>query len=449
MPGAPLTGAGRGEWRTSAGFILAAAGSAIGLGNIWRFPFLAGQNGGSAFLIVYTAIVFTIGISLMLAELAIGRAAARNPVGAFAKLKGGAWPVVGFLGVLAGFVILSYYSVVGGWTIAYAVRAAGGALATTDPAALGSIFTHLIGDPVEPLAWHLVFMALTIGIVVGGVNAGIERWNRILLPALFVILIVLVVRAVTLDGAGRGLAFYLKPDFDRIGIGTIRDALAQAFFSLSLGMGTMITYGSYLARRENLLRAAGSVTGLDFLVAFCGGLIVLPAVFAFGYDPGAGPGLTFITLPAVFAHMPAGELFAVLFFALLGIAALTSAISMLEVVVAYFVDEWRMTRRTASLVCGAVIFVLGIPASLSFGALAGVTIGGKTMFDAMDYLASNLLLPLVSIGVALFVGWVMGDRAVEELTNRGTIGFPAARAWRLACRFVGPAAIAWVLLSGL
>jgi len=313
---------------------MAATGSAVGLGNIWKFPYMAGENGGAAFLIIYLALVFTIGLSVMLCEFVIGRAAERNPVGAYAMLKGGHWKMAGYIGIGAGFIILSFYSVVAGWAIAYIFKSVSGLLATADPAALGALFKNFTADPWEPILYHGIFMALTILVIIGGVNGGIERTCRILLPLLFVLLLVLAVRALTLPGAMAGLKFYLAPDFSKVTGTTFNGALSQAFFSLSLGMGAMITYGSYLTRSINLVKATMLITLCDTAVAFLAGLVILPAVFAFSFDPSAGPGLVFITLPAIFAKMPLGVVFAVLFFVLLTIAALTSAVSLLEVVVA-------------------------------------------------------------------------------------------------------------------
>lgn len=439
----------RGSWTSRVGFVLAAAGSAVGLGNIWRFPYMVGQNGGFAFLIVYLAIVFTFGLSVMLAEIVIGKAAQRNPVGAFARLGGGLWPLVGFMGVAAGFIILSYYSVVAGWTIAYIFKSPAGLLTHTDPKELGEIFGKFISDPVQPLIYHAVFMGLTMLVVLGGIEKGIERWCKVLMPALFGILIVLIVRSMTLEGAFEGVKFYLRPDFSKINAKVFLSALGQAFFSLSLGMGAMITYGSYLSKEENAISSAAWVTSLDTAVAFLGGLVVMPAVFAFGFDPAAGPGLTFVTLPAVFAKMPLGVLWAVLFFVLLFFAALTSSISLLEVVVAYFVDEMGMSRARATWIFGLIIFLLGIPSSLSLGIWGDFKIMGKGFFDFMDYLASNILLPLGGIFIALFVGWFFWDRAVREATSEGRYPFSWQPLWNVMCKVVAPVGIAWILISNL
>ncbi|AUG54113.1 sodium-dependent transporter [Thalassospira marina] len=439
----------REHWGSRLGFILAAAGSAVGLGNIWKFPYMAGVNGGGAFLLIYLALVFTIGLSVMLAEMVIGRMAEKNAIGAFKKLKGGAWPLVGLCGVAAAFMILSFYSVVAGWTIAYMVKAVTGDISSSDPAVLGAAFGGFISGNVSPLVYHAIFMALTVFVVLSGIGSGIERASKILMPALFVLLLILIIRAVTLPGAGEGLAFLLQPDFSKVSWSTVSDALSQAFFSLSLGMGAMITYGSYLSKKENIAGAAGWVTLLDTAVAVLAGLLVLPAVFAFGFDPAAGPGLTFITLPAVFAQMPFGEFFAFLFFLLLAIAALTSSVSILEVVVAYFVDDRGISRKVASVVMGAIIFVLGIPSSLSMGIMADTKFFGMTFFDLMDFLSSKLLLPIGGLFISLFVGWVVWGAAKADIAaHNGQI--PVwINAWGILVKFIAPAAIAFILIQGL
>ncbi len=439
----------RGQFSTKLGFVLAAAGSAIGLGNIWKFPYLVGQNGGGVFLIIYLGFILTIGVSVMLAELAIGRTGEKNPVGAFAHLKGGPWVAVGFMGVFTGFVILSFYSVVGGWTIAYAVKTATGLLALADAKALGEAFGAFVADPLEPIVYHGLFMAMTISVVARGIGTGIERACRVLMPALFVLLVVLCIRSVTLPGAGAGIAFFLDPDFSKVNPGMVIAALGHAFFSLSLGMGAMITYGSYISRQTNLPVAALWVTSLDTLIAVMAGFLILPAVFAFGFDPGAGPGLTFITLPAVFSQMPWGGFFGTLFFVLLAVAALTSAMSLLEVVVAYLVDERRVSRPKAAMGAGVAIFLLGIPSSLSLGMWSDFTVAGKGFFDAMDYIASNVLMPTGGIFISLFVGWVVFPKIMDAENGGIGHGFRWAKVWRAVCQYVAPAAIAWILVSGL
>jgi len=439
----------RDTWGSRAGFVLAAAGSAVGLGNIWKFPYLAGENGGGAFLIVYLGLVLTLGLSVMLAEVAIGRAAQRAPVGAYRALTGPRWALAGWMGVAAGFLILSFYSVVGGWTLAYVVRTASGAFAGQDAAALEGAFGAFIGDPGPAVGWHAAFMLLTALVVWRGVAGGIERAARVLMPLLFLLLIGLIGWSLTLPGAFAGAAFVLAPDFGRIDGGVVSDAMAQAFFSLSLGMGTMITYGSYLNKRENLPRAAVSVVVLDTVVAILAGLLIMPAVFAFGFDPGAGPGLTFITLPAVFAEMPGGTVFGMAFFVLLAIAALTSAVSLLEVPVSHLVDNTGLGRPAAVAVVATIIFALGVPSALSVGGAADISLLGMTFFDAVDWLTSKIMLPIGGIVACLVVGWVAWPRVYGEATNDGAVAFRLAVVWRWLCAVVAPAAVAWILIAGL
>ena len=441
-------GADREQWGSRFGFIMAAAGSAVGLGNIWRFPYITGMNGGGAFVLIYLAIVFIIGFSVMLAEMGIGRAAGLNAVGSFKKLGGGAWPLVGWMGVIAGFLILSFYGVVAGWTIAYMIKSFTGLMEAGAAGKAGDLFGAFVSSPAQVVAYQALFMFATIWIVFRGIGEGIEKYCKLMMPALFVILLVLILRAVTLDGAGKGLEFYLKPDFSKVTGGTILAALGQGFFSLSLGMGCMITYGSYLNKKEALPSAAMTVVFLDTMVAFLSGFAIFPAVFAFGMEPAAGPGLTFITLPSVFAKMPMGSVFSFLFFLLLFFAAITSSVSLLEVCVAYFKDELGWSRAKASWVLGLVIFALGVPSALSLGGHFP-KIAGKDFLDAVDFLSSNVLLPLGGIFISLFAGWVWLDGARKEVTNQGSHPFPVETAWIWVCRVVAPLAIAWIFVKGL
>ncbi len=439
----------RGGFATRVGFILAASGSAIGLGNIWKFPYVTGANGGGAFLILYLGIVFTIGLSVMMAEMAIGRAAERNPVGAFRRLKGGPWVAVGIMGVVTGFVLLSFYSVVGGWTIAYALKALAGQLSVSGADALGGVFGGFISSTAEPLVYHAVFMVLTAVVVGAGVGGGIERAGKVLMPLLLLLLLMLIFQVLSLDGAMAGLAFFFTPDFSKVTWETLVAAMGQAFFSLSLGMGAILTYGSYLSRRVFLPGAAVSVTALDTTIALLAGVLIFPAVFAFGVDPAAGPGLTFITLPAVFGQMPGGDWLAAAFFVLLAVAALTSAVSLLEVVVAYFVDEHKARRARATAGAAAAIFVLGLPSSLAFGVLSGATVLDRNFFDWMDYLVSNLMLPAGGVLIAIFAAWVVWPRVIEEASGWERASFPLAGVWRLVLGVAAPLAITWVLINGL
>ena len=437
----------RENWGSRFGFIMAAAGSAVGLGNIWRFPYMTGTNGGAAFLLIYLGIIIAFGLSLAMAEMVLGRAAQRSAVGAFRTMGGRRWAVAGYMGIVTGFVILSFYIVVAGWTLAYIVMMARGALGAGQN--YGDLFGAFVSSPVEPIAYAGLFMLVTALVVASGIGAGIERWNKVLMPALFALLLILVVRSLTLPGAAKGVEYYLVPDFSEVTAGTFRSAIAQAFFSLSIGMGTMLTYGSYLGKHERLPSAALTVVLIDTTVAVLAGLMILPAVFAYGLNPGEGPGLTFVTLPAVFAAMPFGALFGVLFFTLLAIAALTSAISLLEPMIAYFVDERGVSRARAVWIMSAICFALGIPASLSFGAMAGVKFFGFNWFDLMDFLANTIMLPVGGLLLAIFIGWFWSKPALAALSNQGTLRQPWAPVWVFVLRFVAPVGIVWILLSGL
>ncbi len=440
----------RDQWSSKIGFILAAAGSAVGLGNLWKFPYTAGMNGGGAFVIVYFAILLLVGFTLMMAELVVGRHTQLNAVGAYRKIRKN-WAFVGGLGVLASFIILSYYSVVGGWVVNYIVKALTGAFNTADIEALGGMFTGLISSPVEPLIYHGIFMLMTLGIVIGGISGGIEKYSKILMPALFVMMFAIMLRSVTLPGASEGIKFLLAPDFSKIDGGVILAALGQVFFSLSLGMGCMITYGSYLSKEENIPQSSFIIPLIDTGVALLAGLTILPAVFAFGFDPASGPGLVFVTLPAVFSKMPLGSLFAVIFFVLVLFAALTSSISLLEASVSYVVDDWGWNRKGATFALSAAIFLLGIPASLGMGPLSHIKlIKGKDIFDSMSFVSDNILLPLGGLLLCIFVGWVWGMKnAINEATSNGKHGFALAPIWSFLVKFVAPIAILVVFIQGL
>ena len=441
---------GREQWGSKAGFILAASGSAVGLGNLWKFPYMAGRNGGGAFVLVYFILLFLVGFTLMLGEIVVGRYTQLNAIGAYRKIKK-SWAWVGGLGVLAGFLILSFYSVVGGWVINYLVKSLSGGLRITDPETLGNMFGGMISSPTIPIIYHAIFMILTLLIVFGGIGGGIERASKIMMPALFIMVILLAIRSMTLPGSIEGIRYLLVPRFELINMGVVLDALGQVFFSLSLGMGCMITYGSYLSKDTDLPQSATVIPLIDTGIALLAGLAVLPAVFAFGFEPAQGPGLIFVTLPAVFARMPLGSLFAILFFVLVLFAALTSSISLLEVCVAYVVDEWKWNRGITTILLGTIIFLVGIPASLSMGPWADITIlPEKGFFDTYDFIASNVLLPLGGLLLCLFIGWVWGtDKALDEATNGGRIRFGLAPVWVFLIKFVGPIAIAIVFIRSI
>jgi len=440
----------REQWGSKLGFILAASGSAVGLGNLVKFPAVAGKNGGGAFVLVYFIILFLVGFTLMLAEIVLGRHTKLNAIGAYRKIRKN-WAWVGGLGVLAGFMILSYYSVVGGWIINYLLKSVTGALKTSDPEVISQMFGNLVSGTVEPIAYHGIFMLATMLIVIGGIGGGIEKSSKILMPGLFIMIILIAFRSMTLPGGVEGIKYLLVPDFSKLSIGVVLDALGQVFFSLSLGMGCMITYGSYLGEDTNIPQSATIIPLIDTGVALLAGLAVLPAVFAYNLDPNAGMGIIFNAFPAIFAQLPFGSFFSFIFFLLVLFAALSSSISLLEVCVSYVVDEWKMKRRTAVLVLGFAIFLIGSAASLSFGPWSDFRpIGGKNIFDILDFYSANYLLPLGGLLLCIFVGWVWGtDNAVKEATNNGKVEFTLAPLWIFLIKYVGPVAIAIVFIRSL
>ncbi|HNV93629.1 MAG TPA: sodium-dependent transporter [Methanofastidiosum sp.] len=431
-------------WNSKIGFLLAATGSAMGLGNVWRFPYITGANGGAAFVLIYFIIVFSIGVPVMLAEFAVGRSSKLNAVGAFKKLKGGKWPVVGWIGIIAGFIILSYYSVIAGWTIKYFISSFTGLISPNVNTT--TYFNQFTSNGLQNIFFQAIFILITIYVVYLGVEKGIETWSKILMPILILILLLLVIRGVSLPGAPDGIRFYLNPNFSEVTGRTILAALGQAFFSLSLGMGAMITYGSYIPKEISLSKSAFIVTFLDMLLALLAGFVIFPTAFTFGIEPGAGTGLIFITLPSIFALMPFGQIWSALFFLLLFIAALTSAIGLLEVSVAYVKDERNWSRKKAALALGTTAFIIGVPSALSNGTIS-LNLFGMQFLDAMDYLSSNILLPLGGIFVTLFVGWVIKDTALKEINLEGKFKFE--KSWIWICRTIAPISIFLIFLAGI
>ncbi|WKS97175.1 sodium-dependent transporter [Gallibacterium anatis] len=437
----------RSQWGSRLGFILASAGSAIGLGAVWKFPYVTATQGGGAFLLIYLFICLTLGLILMATEMAIGRATHLGPIGAFRKLGNNKWSIIGIMGVLVAFFILSFYSVVGGWTVAYLVKSIAGNIASsTDPVINGNLFSSFITDPLQPLIYHFIFGFLTLFTVVSGVEKGIERISKYLMPILLILMLVLIGRAVSLPGAIEGIKFFLLPDFGKIDGKTWLEALGLAFFSLSLGIGIMITYGSYVGPEAKLVSSSVWVILLTLLTCVLSGLMVLPAVFAFGFEPGAGPGLTFITMPAVFASMPFGHLLAMLFFALLLVAALTSSISLLEVLVSFLIDEFKLHRLKAGVISFVLFFLLGIGASLSLGAWSEYKIFGYNIFDALDKSTQNLLMPLGEILLTLFVAWWRWDKIRAQICATDTIWTTLLR---LLLGIVIPLIIFVIFLQGI
>jgi len=441
----------RAEFSSKFGVIAAAAGSAVGLGNIWKFPYITGVYGGAAFLFVYLAFIMAIGLPVMLSEFIIGRKSRRNAFGAFKKLAPGSpWKFVGMLGVGAAFMILAFYGVVAGWSIGYIITSVLNGFKSQSPEQLNAMFTGFIESPLKPVFYQVIFMLLTGAIVMVGVKDGIEKNVKIMMPLLVVIILILDVRAVTLHGAGEGLKFLFHPDFSKLTGEGILSALGHAFFSLSLGMGTLITYGSYIDKNNNLLNTAINVTFADTLIAILAGIAIFPAVFAFGIEPSSGPGLVFITLPNVFQQMPGGYIFSILFFLLLALAALTSSISILEVVVAYFHEELKMKRKLATGFATVLITLLGIICSLSMGVFKDYTFGGLNFFDLLDWTSANLLLPLGGLFISLFIGWKFGRKKVKSEIEKGaTIPGIFLSVFMFLVKIIAPIAIAIVFLNGI
>ncbi len=434
----------RGQWSTRFGFILAAAGSAVGLGNIWKFPYITGVYGGGAFVIVYLGCVLAVGLPLMIAELIVGRRARQNPVGAFQKLHrpGSPWQLAGWLGVASGFLILSYYSVVAGWAIAYFFKALNGFSGTA--AEIQGQFGDLVGNTWASVGWHTLFMALTIAIVLGGVREGIERWSKILMPALIVLLIGLAGYGLYgTEGGSRAIAFLFEPDFSKLSAEGVLSALGHAFFTLSLGMGAMITYGSYMDRKANIVRDAVVISFLDTAIALLAGVAIFSLVFSYNLEPSAGPGLIFQTLPVLFADI--GPYIAVPFFVLLSFAALSSSISLLEVVVSYFIDKRGWGRAKATIIMGFLIYLLGI-----LCASASITIAFRGsqqgFFDIFDFISTNYMLPIGGLLTCLFVAWVVRENVKqEEFGSSGGL----YELTMLTLKIITPIAVFIVLLHGL
>jgi len=397
----------REQWGSKLGFVLAASGSAVGIGNIWKYPYMAGQNGGAAFTLVYLACILVVGLSIVIAEFVIGRKTQLSPVGAFETLAPKTnWKWVGFLGVGSAFVILSFYGVVGGWIMKYIFISITGGFneIAGDSDAASSIFNNFIKGTWSPIFFQVIFMTVCIWVIVNGVKGGIEKWSKIMMPLIIILLAMLAVRGMTLPGGMEGISFLFKPRFEDLTASSVVLALGHSFFTLSLGMGTMITYGSYLGRKQNLLNSALWVIALDTAIAMLAGVAIFTTVFALGANPAEGPGLIFVVLPSVFPQLDAGTLWGTLFFFLLFMAALTSAISILEVVTAYFIDQKGWTRKKATIQFGIIITIVGAFCSFSLGGGINITsFLGMPFFDFMDYLSSKYMLPIGGMLTAIFV----------------------------------------------
>jgi NSS family neurotransmitter:Na+ symporter len=452
----------RAQWSGRLGFILAASGSAIGLGNLWKFPYITFENHGGAFVLVYLAAIAVVGVPIMLAEVLLGRRSQKNPVGAFRVLAhdkpgGKWWQAVGFLGVMTGFVILSYYSVVAGWTIRYIVMAVTGKLGALahHPAALQSFFGEFLGNPWQQVFFHCLFMGATVGIVYFGVGSGIERAARFLMPVLVSILVMLVIYSFWTPGFGEAMRFLFRPNFRELTAGGVLEALGHSFFTLSLGMGAMLTYGSYMQKRDSIPRAALTICAMDTLIAIMACIVMFSIIFSFDFEVTKSSTILFTTLPVVFFQLPGGAAVSALFYVLVAFAALTSTISLLEVVASYAIDELGWRRQRATLTMGAAILVFGILSAVSLGGnatLSNINFIGRAstagVFGTLDYLASNWFLPVGGFLIALFTGWVLGRDAAREELEEGTgpLGwmFPL---WRFLIRIAAPLAVGAIIVS--
>lgn len=434
------------------GFMLAAAGSAVGLGNIWKFPYMAGEMGGSAFVLTYLLFMFLIGLPILVLEWLIGRRGQKNPIHtmedvAISEGRSKSWKWVGIIGVLGSFLILSFYSVIGGWATDYIVLAAHGAFKGANGEITGQLFSDFLGNVNSLLIWHTVFMFATAFIVALGVGAGLERGCKVMMPGLGILLLVLVGYAAYVSGPyfGQAFKFLFTPNWSAISGTAVLAALGHAFFSLSLGMGIMMAYGSYLGKDVNLLSTARTVVILDVIVAMLSGMAIFPLVFANGLQPGEGPGLIFVTLPIAFGNMAGGTILGILFFIFLTFAALTSSISLLEPTVELLEEKTHMGRKTATVVSSIIIWALGIACILSFNEWSGVKLFDKNIFDLLDYLTSKIMLPVTGLGTVVFGAWMMNQKRIREELNLNEFWFSV---WTLVSRFIVPVAVILILIYG-
>ncbi len=433
------------------GVILATVGCAVGLGSIWRFPYMVGANGGGTFLLAFIVFTVVLGLPIMITEFFIGRHSQKNAAGAFKTLAPGTrWSLIGYNGVLCAFLILGFYMVVSGWTLEYIWQAVSGGLSGKDTGAFAADFRAFSTGAFRPILWTFVFIAMTHIIIVAGVEKGIERASKIMMPALFLILTILCVRSLTLPAVGEGLAFFFGFDWDKLDSSVILSAMGQTFFSLSIGMGCLITYGSYFGKTTNLQKTAVEVTVINTFVALLAGIMVFPAVFSFGIEPTAGPELVFITLPNIFEQLPFGTLWSFIFYILLALAALTSTISLHEVVTAYVHEECHMSRKKAACLVSLGVVVIASLCSLSFGALKEFTIGGLILFDALDFLTAKIMMPLGGMMICIFVGLRIEKKILrEELTNKGSIAFHFFNTYAFFIKYIAPVGIALIFLHEL
>ncbi|WP_421868127.1 sodium-dependent transporter [Motiliproteus sp.] len=441
-----------GSWASRWTFILAATGSSVGLGNIWKFPYIAGENGGGAFVLMYLVCIALVGIPIMMAEVLLGRRGRQSPVNTLKDMaieigttKRWAW--IGLCGVAAGIMILSFYSVVSGWVIAYVVYAAEGTFTGAGVEQIGKVFNDLLADPQELVLWHTLFMIVVAGTVARGVNKGLEAGIRLLMPMLFALLLLLLVYAITAGDFAAGWDFMFHVDFSALSWNAVLIAMGHAFFTLSLGMGSIMVYGSYMPKKASIGGTVLTVAGLDTLVALIAGLAIFPLVFGNQLDPGAGPGLMLVTLPVAFGNMAGGQIFGFLFFAMVAIAAWSSAISLLEPVVAYVVERFKIGRTSACVILSGFVWVLGVGALGSFNFGSDWSFFGFNFFDLLDFMTANIMLPLGGLLVCVFTGWWVGKKiTADELNMKSELVF---NSWFFVVRFIAPVAVAIVFIANL
>lgn len=440
-----------GEWSSRFAFILAATGSAVGLGNIWKFPYITGQNGGGAFVMVYLLCVAAIGIPIMIAEIMLGRRGRQSPINTMQSLAAEAkadprWGYLGWMGMIAGFLILAYYSVIAGWAMAYIFKGFFGGFMNSSAEEIQRLFDNLMASPVQQIFWHTLFMFITMQVVMRGVKAGLEKAVRLLMPALFLILILLIAYAMASGAYEQGMHFLFSPDFSKIDADVVLTAMGHAFFTLSLGMGAIMVYGSYLPSHVSIAKTTFFIAGADTIVALLAGIAIFPLVFANNLEASAGPGLIFQTLPLAFGHMSGGWLFGLLFFVLLFFAALTSSISLIEPAVAWLVENRNIERHQACVWSGTACWGLGIAVVFSFNIWSGFKLFDKNLFELLDYLTANLMLPLGGLCIAVFAGWMMSQAHSEQELEMPAEGF---KAWQFLIKYVAPGAVFIVFLHVL
>lgn len=439
------------QFTTRLGVIATTVGSSVGLGNIWRFPYEAGTHGGGAFLITYICIIFALGIPVLCAEFMIGRHSHSNIFGAFRKLRPkGKWHRVGYVGIVASLMILSFYSVVAGWTLEYFYQSVTGALNFVTQEQYHEQFVQFSTHQWRPLLWTIIFLLINFLVVIRGVQKGIEQMSNIMMPILFIILLIFCINSLLMPGATDGLKFLFSPDFSKFDSSVLLSAMGQAFFSLSLGLGTMLTYASYFGKKTHIVRSATITACLDTSVAILAGVIIFPAVFTFGTSPAQGPTLVFEILPNIFNQLPGSMIWSSLFFFLLFIASLSSTISMSEVSIAFFTEEKKMTRNKATCLNTIIALVFGTICALSFSSLDWLTIDGKNIFTLFDYISSNILLPAGGMFISFFAGWML-DRSIidQQLTNNGTVKVRVTKLIIFSLKYIAPTGIILVFLSSL